>query len=375
MNQETPIPLSVFVGSYLPYSETFIYDQLTHQKAFEATIYSYAITETAERFPYDKVVGLSGGERELYKTFGRSLTFTKEIKKQNPALVHAHFGTNGVYASHFAKKVGAPLAVTFHGHDVPGLFPENRWTSRYFRYQLFAHKMFDYASLYLPCSIELADIAINQFGIDSSKVEIHKLGIDLDRFQRVERPDRAPKVLMVGRFVEKKGFIYALEAFYKSTKQYPEATLTIVGSGPLREVYDEYIRNNNLESKINFPGTMTSQELQALMGEHDVLMAPSVISANGDRESGLIVLKEAAATGLPTIGTYHGGLPEIIDHEETGFLVPERDSNTLADHLGELIGSYKLRQELGLKARLKMENEYDTIKQNALLESHFKSVI
>ena len=375
MNQKTPIPLSVFVGSYLPYSETFIYDQLTHQKAFEATIYSYAITETAKRFPYDKVIDLRGGERELYKTFGRSPTFNKAMKEQNPELVHAHFGTNGVYASHFAKKIKAPLAVTFHGHDVPGLFPENKWTSRYFRYQLYAHKMFDYASLYLPCSIELADIAINRFGIDARKVQLHKLGIDLNRFQRVDRPDRAPKVLMVGRFVEKKGFIYALEAFNKNTAKFPDAKLTIVGSGPLSEVYDDYIRTNNLGSKVSFPGTMTSQELQTLMGEHDVLMAPSVISANGDRESGLIVLKEAAATGLPTIGTHHGGLPEIIDHEETGFLVPERDSNTLAAHLGELLGSYQLRQDLGQKARLKMELEYDTIKQNAQLEEHFLSVI
>ena len=104
-------------------------------------------------------------------------------------------------------------------------------------------------------------------------------------------------------------------------------------------------------------------------------MAPSVISANGDRESGLIVLKEAAATGLPTIGTWHGGLPEIINHEETGFLVSERESKSIATHLDQLLSSHSLRVELGYKARAKMEREYDTIKQNAQLEEHFLSVI
>ncbi len=111
------------------------------------------------------------------------------------------------------------------------------------------------------------------------------------------------------------------------------------------------------------------------MLQSDVLMAPSVIAANGDLESGLIVLKEAAATGLATIGTYHGGLPEIIDNEKTGFLVKERNVQELSGRLYDLMSDYNLRQTMGVAARAKMENEYDTLKQNEILESHFKSVL
>ena len=370
-----PLPLAVFVGSYLPYSETFIYDQLTHQKRFDSTVYSYQKVNAAERFPFDKIVSLNQVEKAYYQWLGQSPTFTSELKAQDPAVIHAHFGTNGTYATPFAKKLKKPLVTTFHGHDVPGLFKDNKYTSRYFRYQMFAPQMFDYNSLYLPASQELADILMQQFLVPSSKLEIHRLGIDLSRFQYYERPDRTPKILMVGRFVEKKGFIYALESFNSLKTKYPDAKLTIVGSGPLESDYLKFITENNLSDKVNFPGTMTSIELQALMLEHDLLMAPSVISANGDRESGLIVLKEAAATGLPTIGTWHGGLPEIIDHEETGFLVPERDSKAITSHLDQLLGSHNLRIEMGQKARAKMVREYDTIRQNGLLEEHFLSVI
>lgn len=371
----TPISSSVFVGSYLPYSETFVYDQLMNQQKFKSTVYSYEVVPTAERFPYDQVVGLGAIERSIYKSFGRSPTFMKSMKEAETQLIHAHFGTNGVYASHFAKKLKKPLAVTFHGHDVPGLFPENKYTSRYYRYQKYAHSMFDVASLYLCCSNEIADIALNRFNIPQDKIELHLLGIDLDRFQLIQRPERAVRILTIGRFVEKKGFIYVLEALSAISSQFPEVELTMVGDGPLKSEYQTFIREKNLEGKVHFAGTMTSSELQELMSQHDILMAPSVVSANGDRESGLIVLKEAAASGMPTIGTYHGGLPEIIQHEETGFLAPERDSKALSQFLTELLSSYELRQSMGLKARSKMEREYDTIKQNAKLEDHFLSLL
>lgn len=126
---------------------------------------------------------------------------------------------------------------------------------------------------------------------------------------------------------------------------------------------------------VTFVGTMSSQELQSTMLEHDILMAPSVVSAQGDRESGLIVVKEASATGMPVIGTLHGGIPEIIDHEETGFLAQERNSDELSNYLRELLSSFDLRKKMGSAARAKMEREYNTVIQNATLEDHFMSLM
>ncbi len=373
--QSKPIPLSVFIGNYLPYSETFIYDQLQNQKEFQAKILSYGRVPSAERFPYEDIVSLNSFSRKLYLSLGLSSEFSKHIKEQNPALLHAHFGTNGVYATPFAKKQKVPLAVTFHGHDVPGLFKKNKYTSRYARYQFLAHKMFDYSSLYLPASQELADILIRDFGVDENKVRIHRLGIDLNKFSFAERPDRPPQILMIGRFVEKKGFHIALQAFAKIVHLFPDTKLTLVGSGPFKSLYEKIILEKKLSNNVFFSPPLTSAELHQQMLDHDILVAPSMVAQNGDRESGLIVLKEAAATGLPSIGTYHGGLPEIIAHENTGLLVEENNIDSLAHSMTELLSSFKLRSDMGISARKKMSFEYDTVKQNQLLESHFKSLL
>lgn len=375
MKQETQIPLGMFIGGYLPFSETFIYDQLTHQDRFKAEVFAYEFKPFAKQFPYDHLHVLKGLSTWYYKTLGRSSLFENAIVSKNIELIHAHFGTNGVYGSYFAKKYDLPMAVTFHGHDVPGLFPENRWTTRYFRYQTYAHKMFNTAGLYLCCSKELYEIARDRFKIPEDKLRLHYLGIDLERFAQVDRPERDVKIMTVGRFVEKKGFIYVLKALSMIKTVYPNISLTMVGEGPLREIYDQFIQENNLSKIVTFAGTMTSQELQSTMIDHDILMAPSVVASNGDRESGLIVVKEASATGMPVIGTLHGGIPEIIDHEETGFLAQERNSTELANYLSELLDSYELRKKMGTAARAKMEREYDTLVQNASLEDHFISLL
>jgi colanic acid/amylovoran biosynthesis glycosyltransferase len=93
------------------------------------------------------------------------------------------------------------------------------------------------------------------------------------------------------------------------------------------------------------------------------------VTADGNRESGLMVVKEASATGVVPIGTYHGGIPEIIEDGRTGFLVPERDVEALAERLGWLVADAELRRRMGEAARAKMEREYDNTQRVAVLEA------
>lgn len=88
-----------------------------------------------------------------------------------------------------------------------------------------------------------------------------------------------------------------------------------------------------------------------------------------------MVVKEAVACGIPTIGTLHGGIPEIIENERTGFLVEERDSDALCDRLVRLLDDENLRRELGRAARKKMVEKYDIHQQVRALEEIYDSVI
>lgn len=368
------LPLAMFVGTWLPYSETFIYDQVQHQSRFSTTVFARGRGGAGERFPYDRVVALGPIERTAYELFARSPTYARHLRSSGARAVHAHFGTNGALATPLARGLGIPLAVTFHGHDVAGLLPQNRRTRRYFRYQRYAPDMFDYASLLLCASQELADMLL-ELGAPASKIVVHRLGIDLARWQVPERGDGPVSVLMIGRLVEKKGMEYGIRAFAEVHREHPDIRLRIVGSGPRAEELAALARALDVESAVSFLGVLAPDQIAAELARAHVLLAPSVVAQDGDRESGVIVIKEAGAAGLPTIGTHHGGIPEIIEHARTGLLVPERDAGALAVCLRQLIENPDERAAMGREARAAMEAQYDTVRQNARLEEHLASML
>ena len=111
------------------------------------------------------------------------------------------------------------------------------------------------------------------------------------------------------------------------------------------------------------------------MQNSEILLCPSIVARNGDRESGILVAKEAAARCIPVIGTYHGGIPEIIDHTKTGFIVQERDAHAIAENIDLLLSNPQLRCEMGMAARKKMENEYRYEDRIDALENHYDEVI
>jgi colanic acid/amylovoran biosynthesis glycosyltransferase len=111
-----------------------------------------------------------------------------------------------------------------------------------------------------------------------------------------------------------------------------------------------------------------------LLAESRVLLAPSVVARDGNRESGLIVVKEAAATGTVPIGTWHGGIPDSIEDGVTGFLVAEHDVAALGQRLALLLGDNALCERLARAARVKMEREFDNVKLVAELEDIYDEV-
>ena len=178
-----------------------------------------------------------------------------------------------------------------------------------------------------------------------------------------------------GRFVEKKGFSYGIRAFARALESGLEAELTLVGGGELEPRLRALVGELGIEHAVRFAGVLPSREVAALLAECDVLLAPSVVAADGNRESGVLVVKEASASELATIGSCHGGIPEIIEDGRTGYLVPERDVATLSDRLVRVLSDRALCAELGRRGRAKMEREYDLSRQVELLEAHYDDAV
>jgi len=363
---------ALFATQFGAYSQTFIYDEARLHSRYDIEVFS-RIHSNHDAFPFNPVHTVSGRiPAAIYGVTTYSHEFMTRIKNGGFDLIHAHFGPGSIYALPYQKASKLPLVVTYHGYDVPLLMTSRRFHPSFWRYWLRSKSMFRNVNRFLAASNELHDLLI-ELGAPPDRVKVWRLGVSIPEMETI--PERTGKnIVMVGRFTEKKGHVYGLEAFGKLLTQGVDATLHIVGDGELRPQYDAVIRRFDMADRIQFHGVLSHPDVLALMANMDVLMCPSVVAANGDRESGILVAKEAGARYVPVIGTYHGGIPEIIDDENTGFLVPERDSETLSDRLYQLMTNAELREKMGRAAREKMVTEYDIVKRIGVLESHYDEV-
>ncbi len=108
------------------------------------------------------------------------------------------------------------------------------------------------------------------------------------------------------------------------------------------------------------PGFKPSHEVKAMLDGADLFLLPSVTGVDGDMEGIPVALMEAMAVGIPVISTLHSGIPELIDAEKSGWLVPENDAHALADKLQAFaeIDEQTLRPML-TRAREKVETEFN----------------
>jgi glycosyltransferase involved in cell wall biosynthesis len=361
--------VAVFTEQFLPYSQTFVHDELRGHQRYEAHAFCTR-RRHADRFPYPDVH--VGGA--LYAVSRISPAFDRLLDAGGYVLAHAHFGTGGVYAVPFARRHGLPLIVTFHGFDVPLLASAERFYPKYWPYAALGTGVLRQMALGLCASKELYEI-LREIGVPADKLRVHRIGIDLGRFAPLARdPAAEPLVVMIGRFVPKKGLVYGIRAFARVRRRLGRGRLVVAGDGELRQALQAAVREEGIEAEVSLPGNLPHGEVAALLAQADVLLAPSVTTVDGDRESGNLAVKEASATGVVPVGTWHGGLPEIIEDGATGFLVPERDPEALASRLETLLLEPDLRRRMGEAARRKMQTEYDNQARVAALEEVYDQV-
>ncbi len=355
--------VALFVSEFLSYSKTFVYEEIRGHTRYQVEVFTKRRLNE-ERFPFEPIY-LAG---RFYHVTRISSHFDSLFASGRYDLVHAHFGTAGIFALRYSEKFGLPLIVTFHGFDVPLLSSMQRFLPKRWGYAWLGPRMLQRMTLGLCASTELKEL-LQEAGVPESRLRVHRLGIDLEAFAPASDPDdvSGARVIMIGRMVEKKGFEYGIRAFARQARARPDARLTLVGDGELEPLLRKLVAALGIEHQVEFAGVLSAQAVSARLRSSDVLLAPSVVAKNGDRESGVIVVKEASACGVVPIGTTHGGIPEIIDDGVTGYLVRERDVDALSERLGRLMNERSLRVGLAAAGRAKMEREYDNRRRAAAL--------
>ena len=352
----------MFREDFLPFSQTFVFEEIRLLARHHVDVFAWQrLNESL--FPYEPVY--VGGLPFLLT--GYSEAFHSKFQSQPYELIHAHFGTSGMYALPYASRYGLPLVVTFHGVDVTVLSSWARFLPHRWPYAWLAPRLFQRMTLGLCVSQEIRD-RLRALGAPADRLLIHRLGIDLNQFTMGPRDPARVEVAMVGRLVEKKGFEYGLQAFTRVAKANVNTSLTIIGDGPRRRSLEQLTAALGVSDRVTFTGVLSGREVSERLRRSDVLLAPSVTGRDGNREGSPMTVKEGSASEVVPVSTYHAGIPEIVEDGTTGFLVNERDVDALADRLERLVRDKDLRARMGRAARAKMEREFDNRKQVDELE-------
>jgi colanic acid/amylovoran biosynthesis glycosyltransferase len=371
--------VAIFRHNLFRISEPFICDQAQHLRRYRPLYVG------RKRFGSPPEGTTSLALEDLYKRYtlpriglqmltGNMRPYLRLMSRQSPSLIHAHFGIEGVSALGLARQLGIPLITMFHGFDAT-LKPHIMLASpAWFRYPLLRHKLAREGDLFL-CASAFIRHRLLETGFPESRTHTHYIGVDCQTIRPREPAEEQPLILHVARLVEVKGTAYLLRAFAALVRQHDRARLLIIGDGPLRKRLQALAASLGVRDRVEFPGALSHAEVLSWMRKAAMLVLPGIRTATG-REEGLgMVLLEAAATGLPIIGSRVGGIPECILDGRTGFLVPERDANALAQRLSQLLESPGKRYQIGAAGRALVESRFNIDRQTAALEDLYDSLL
>lgn len=285
------------------------------------------------------------------RRLGQALVLAHEI---DPAVgeIYAHFlHTPASVARYAALLRGLPWSVSAHAKDI---WTTPEWEKR--------EKLAD-------CRWAITCTAANAAHLSAlappGRVELVYHGLDLGRFPPIERaaPRNPATILTVGRAVPKKGLDDLLRALALLPRDVAWR-LVHVGGGALRQKLRRQAETLGIADRITWAGAQPQQEVLAQYRQADLFVLASRIADDGDRDGLPNVLMEAQSQGLPCIATKVSAIPELIEHDVTGLLVPPGDPSALAKALAALIadpgaarklaeaGARRVRERFGHNANL-----------------------
>lgn len=342
--------------AWLSWSQPFIHNLVTGVGREVRNVVVCNRTENLHRFPVQDVVRL----RLRYLTEPRLAPLAADHirSRWNPDLIHAHFGWSGADMLLLKQCLRIPLIVSFGGRDV-GLQMKLPYFDRLYQVLLDATDQ-------AICVSKDLERKLIDVGVEPERIRVIYRGVDVREFAFVDRSSRPADhpvtVLMVGRMVEKKGHRNAFAALAPLVREGLDVHLVVLGEGEMYGALRRLRRQLGLKQNIEFLKPTDHAGVRKQMGNADLLLHSSVTPESGDTEGIPNVIVEAQATGIPILGTRHGGIVEAVRDGETGILVPEHDVPAMTEALRTLVKNRELRLSMGSAARRFVESHlnFDT---------------
>lgn len=257
--------------------------------------------------------------------------------KVRPDVIHAHWLIpQGFWAVITKTLFKIPVVITVHGADMFSLrtlviLRAKKWIVRN-------------ADRIVTVSSSLADV-LRADTQSHWQPDIIPMGVDASLFSpnkksgaiRKQYGIHGPFLLFVGRLTEKKGVRYLIDSMSLVVNDFPDAKLLIVGHGELERELRNQVRVYGLGDVVLFAGGVANTQLPAYYATADIFIGPSVQVKGGDTEGFGLTFVEAAMSGCLVIGTKVGGIEDIIDDGNTGFLVDPENVNSLSETISVIL--------------------------------------
>lgn len=273
--------------------------------------------------------------------------------------LHAHFGTNPAVVVLLASRLsGLPFSFTAHGPDEFERAPY----------------------LALDVKLELASfvVCVSAFGRSQfmrwSKPDLwHKIvvvhcGLDSPFFNhQFLPPPSAPRLVCVGRLSEQKGQSVLVGAARRLRDEGVDCAIVLAGDGPMRDQLEGAIAHAGLQDRITITGWISGDRIKEEIAAARALVLPSFA------ENMPVVIMEALALGRPVISTYIAGIPELVQPERTGWLVPAGDEAALTAAMRDALGvSVEQLEAMGAAGRVHILEQHDSLKEATKLKKMFE---
>jgi colanic acid/amylovoran biosynthesis glycosyltransferase len=370
--------------SYLPVSENWIYPQITRPRGTTPAVLCAELHNLdlfplngAPRFldppPWSAGLGIPRLINSLaFRLGGRGTVVAgAAARRWKPDLIHAHFGMRGWQMLGLRRKLGVRLLTSFYGLDAWQLPHSSQlWRDRF-------------AELFAEGDAFLAEgpamgARLAAIGCPPERIQVARLGVDCAALPFDRKEFSAPlRVLMMARFIEKKGLCDGLRACAEAVRMGANLEVTLIGGATPGSAAGERIEaelreiaaSDALRGRVRFEGFLKPLQARELLRKADIFLCPSKHAADGDAEGGSpLALTEAMALGLLCIGTRHCDIPEVIRHEQTGYVAESGDIAGLAALLVRAADEPENSQALCVQGRAHIEAHFSTAEQVLELE-------
>ncbi|MDT3696516.1 MAG: glycosyltransferase [Ignavibacterium sp.] len=287
-----------------------------------------------------------------------------EVKKTiaifKPDIVHAHYASS--YGFLGAMTNFHPFFISVWGSDV-FRFPKYSFLHKF----IFTFSISRADKIFSTSRVMKAEIE----KYTDKKIFVIPFGIDVERFRpiQVEKVSNDDCILIgtIKTLETRYGIEFLIRAFsiLKEKKLGKKIKLLICGKGTLLDELKKLTVELGLQDDTIFTGYINHDDVQIYHNKLDIYVAPSLEESFG------VAILEASACNKPVVVSDVGGLPEVVDHGVTGFIVEPKNPVHLASAIEQLIIDPELRYEMGRKGREKVTEEYDWNKCVSDMVEHY----